>query len=274
MELAHEISGPNDAVTVVLLHGVMNSRERHEGVLVPWLADRGLKVVNTDLRGHGRSTWADSYELDDYTLDVVELIEGQSSGPVVIVGHSMGGLVAVSVAATRPNLVTAVFLEDPALFRSGPGDAGDRIAAATATAADIREGQRIGMTEAEVVAILSDFPSSYPDRRLDQVASPEMLGAVARALLAVDPAVVEAFFRSRAFDDHERLAAIRCPMTLLRSDPNLDAHFLPEDVPLLRSIVPHAQVRLATGAAHSILLQPAGPTPYLAALDEFLVSIP
>jgi pimeloyl-ACP methyl ester carboxylesterase len=96
----------------------------------------------------------------------------------------------------------------------------------------------------------------------------------AHSWLTVDPTAIEAFFRWTTFDEDDRWGLIECPVTILRSDPTLDAHFLPEDVERFTSSVPQANIRLVEGAGHSILLQPDGPDRYLAELDEFLTTLP
>jgi hypothetical protein len=51
-----------------------------------------LHVLAVDLRGHGSSDWADSYAVDAYVHDVEGVVERVVSGPVMVVGHSLGGI--------------------------------------------------------------------------------------------------------------------------------------------------------------------------------------
>ena len=75
----------------------------------------GRRVVAVDLRGHGQSPVpAGGYRPHDYALDLAELIEALDLGPVVAVGHSMGGQIVVRLALDRPDLVRAVVAIDPA----------------------------------------------------------------------------------------------------------------------------------------------------------------
>lgn len=110
-----EVDGDGDR-TIVLLHGITLSSATWDW-LVPELVDRGLRVVRPDARGHGSSDRAPgAYELDDYVGDAIAVLEEVADDPVVLVGHSLGGVTAAAVAQQRPDLVDRFLLEDPALL--------------------------------------------------------------------------------------------------------------------------------------------------------------
>ena len=76
----------------------------------------GWRSYALDLRGHGRSARTPGrYRLDDYVDDVDRLLQVIGE-PAVVVGHSLGAIVAASLAQDRHPLVAAVFLEDPPLY--------------------------------------------------------------------------------------------------------------------------------------------------------------
>jgi pimeloyl-ACP methyl ester carboxylesterase len=77
-----------------------------------------LEAVAPDLRGHGQSDAPPAgYAPTDYAHDLVELIEGAPwlAAPVPVIGHSLGALVAVTLAKLRPDLVPWLVLLDPPL---------------------------------------------------------------------------------------------------------------------------------------------------------------
>jgi esterase len=70
------------------------------------------RTVAVDLRGHGASDRPGRYSVADMAADVAALIPRVAPGAVDLVGHSLGGLVALRVAAAAPELVRRLVLED------------------------------------------------------------------------------------------------------------------------------------------------------------------
>ncbi|RKT52188.1 alpha/beta fold hydrolase [Saccharothrix australiensis] len=99
-------SGPG----ILLLHGLM-SRATTWWTVARWLKPYG-RVVAADARGHGRNPRRGPFRTEDFVADAAALIERLDLAPVVVIGHSMGGLHAWALAATRPDLVRAVVAED------------------------------------------------------------------------------------------------------------------------------------------------------------------
>jgi pimeloyl-ACP methyl ester carboxylesterase len=86
--------GPAGAPTLVLLHGVTLDVETNWSGAVPTLA-RHFRVLALDLRGHGGGPAARvPYRLEDCADDVAAAIRALGAGPVIVVGYSMGGMVA------------------------------------------------------------------------------------------------------------------------------------------------------------------------------------
>jgi 3-oxoadipate enol-lactonase len=97
----------------VLLHSLGDSAAGWEPVARA-LADRWY-VCAVDLRGHGASAPAERYSLELMREDVVGLVETLGLHPAVLVGHSLGGMVAYLAAAERPDLFSRLVLEETPL---------------------------------------------------------------------------------------------------------------------------------------------------------------
>jgi pimeloyl-ACP methyl ester carboxylesterase len=104
--------GPNHPARgrIVLLHG-MTSQAATWWRVGPALAARGWQVVALDLPGHGRMPRL-ARPLDLDTL--VESVSDRLQGPVdLLIGHSLGAIIALALASWRPAAARALVLEEP-----------------------------------------------------------------------------------------------------------------------------------------------------------------
>ena len=100
-------SGPG----ILLLHGLMG-RATTWWPVAQWLVRYG-RVVGLDARGHGRNTHRGGvWHTEDFASDAADVIRRLDLGPTVAIGHSMGGLHALVLAAEHPSLVRGVVVED------------------------------------------------------------------------------------------------------------------------------------------------------------------
>ena len=97
---------------VVLLHGAGLNAHTWDAVALG-LSQR-FRCLAVDLRGHGESEWsaALAYNVALHTDDVLGLLDDAGARRCTIVGHSLGGIVGMSVALTAPALVRALVLVD------------------------------------------------------------------------------------------------------------------------------------------------------------------
>jgi pimeloyl-ACP methyl ester carboxylesterase len=74
----------------------------------------GHRVIAVDIRGHGRSSAPDKgYVPRQFAADIAGLLDQLNTGPVVAVGHSLGGAIVSTLAVEHPALVAAVVSVDP-----------------------------------------------------------------------------------------------------------------------------------------------------------------
>lgn len=111
-----------DGQPVILLHGIGRTGQTWQHV-IELLGSKPYRVVAFDLLGFGASPkpkWP-QYEIDDHAKAVIASIEKLRFGrSAVLVGHSMGCLVAVRVARLRPELVRHLVLYEMPLYEGLP----------------------------------------------------------------------------------------------------------------------------------------------------------
>lgn len=270
--------GPPNGAPFVLLHGG-SARWQFGEALLRLLAER-WHVYAPDLRGHGRSEHvAGRYSLRHYASDIAAFLAEVVREPAILYGHSLGGEVAVMVAAEHPSLVRALIVGDAPLTIEGhpTGQPGHR------AQNELWRGL-VGRPAAEIEAALRDMPMQRPDEAEPKRAV-EVLGAdstwfplQATSLHLLDRGVLDAVLAGPAamlagYDPHLLLPRIACPTLLLQADPTRSSALRDDEVALARRLKPRiSHVRL-DGIGHE-LHGPASQAPrVLAAIDTFLVEL-
>ena len=106
--------GPGNGRTAVLMHGKNFSSDYWTDVITD-LATSGSRVVVPDQIGFNKSCKPDiDYSFETLSANTLALLDHiGASGPVDLVGHSTGGMLAVRLALLRPDRVRKLVLEDP-----------------------------------------------------------------------------------------------------------------------------------------------------------------
>ncbi|HEY4420971.1 MAG TPA: alpha/beta hydrolase, partial [Pseudonocardia sp.] len=97
---------------VVLVHGWTADSVDYSW-LIP-LLEQNFRVIAYDLRGYGHSGPADGYDMDRQLDDLTAVIEQVAGEPALVVGHSLGGAIASSMAVERPEHLLGVVAVDGA----------------------------------------------------------------------------------------------------------------------------------------------------------------
>jgi pimeloyl-ACP methyl ester carboxylesterase len=229
----------------VLVHGVTSS-SRTWWRVGPALAARGYRVLAVDLRGHGASPRAVAgLSVADLAADVAETVEE----PVdLLVGHSLGALVALELVGRRPRLARRLVVEDP------PGPASvDWTALAAGIEADTRRAVTDpGGLRRDLEAVNPGWPPGEADRRVADLADCDGR-AIAAALRPGVP-----------FDLPAHLAAAPLPVLLLLAEEALGSS-------LLLGLDRKAAVEALPGGTTRVL--PAGHSAHREALDAWLAAL-
>lgn len=108
LKLRYWVWGDGSKPPLLLIHGTRD-HARSLDRIARALADR-YTIYAPDLRGHGDSDWAigGTYSHIDYVLDIHALGEELGGGPFTLIGHSLGGGIALQYAGTFPEKVDRI----------------------------------------------------------------------------------------------------------------------------------------------------------------------
>lgn len=103
--------GEGTGTPLVLLHGLFGQATNF-GAVQKALAAAGRRVLALDLRNHGASPHAAVPDYAALAADVAETLRASGAVPADVLGHSMGGKVAMMLALTEPDLVSRLIVAD------------------------------------------------------------------------------------------------------------------------------------------------------------------
>ncbi len=107
--IRHPAQTATDAPPLVIAHGLFGTG-RNWGVIARRLSDR-REVIAVDMRNHGESPWTATHSYFDLAADLAEVIRSFGS-PVDLLGHSMGGKAAMTLALTQGELIRRLVVAD------------------------------------------------------------------------------------------------------------------------------------------------------------------
>ncbi|SHO55885.1 alpha/beta fold hydrolase [Vibrio quintilis] len=100
---------------LLLIHGLFGNLDNLGGLSRDLKED--YQVIRVDLRNHGLSFHSDQHNYELMAGDVAQLLQSLELSDVIVVGHSMGGKVAMKLAAEHPKLVRSLIVMDMAPVR-------------------------------------------------------------------------------------------------------------------------------------------------------------
>ena len=250
-DLAWTRDGSSRADAVLLLHGLSGISTGYDEVVEDLGAN--ADVFRIDLRGHGRSDHAPgTYTVPFYAADVIAFIEDVIAKPVVLAGHSLGGVITHHITATRPDLVTTALCEDPPLYFC------DQTLFEQSMFATIFPVLEAGMRAAQVDGQPREFFESMvadavmPWGRAGDNMSERAVQSRADALMLGDPDVWLPAIHGGALSGYDPDARITEPMIILRADPDMGPAFFADHVARQHAANPGVEIRLIEGAPHGI----------------------
>ncbi|HEX5116951.1 MAG TPA: alpha/beta fold hydrolase [Pseudonocardiaceae bacterium] len=231
-----------DGDPVVLLHPLALCGELWRP-LGTTLADE-YTVYAPDLRGHGGTSWdRDEFTIDDMAADLAEALDTLTTGPVHLLGMSMGGGVAMTYAARHPDRVRSLILADTTAWYGQ--DAPTAWAERAEKAATVPRDKQVGF---QVDRWFSDtFRDTHPDD----------VNRVVDLFVATDSAAHAAACRAMgAMDARDLLPAITAPTLVLVGEH--DYATPPDMARYLADHITGATLRVLPDLRHMALIEQPG----------------
>jgi 3-oxoadipate enol-lactonase len=220
---------------MVLLHGFPLDHHLWDDV-VPLLSDT-FDLIVPDLRGFGGSSTIESfYTMEDFAADIAALLDHLGVQKAAIVGHSMGGYIALAFARLYPARVTGLGL----VGSQALADAPDRKEGRYKSAAEVAD-KGIG----SVVAAM--MPKLTSDARLQEYAKQSMERQQPAAYIGALKAMAE------RVDSTPVLASFNFPVVLVHGDA--DALIPIDRAREIKAAIPEAHLVEISGAGHMPMME-------------------
>ncbi|MGH8504273.1 MAG: alpha/beta fold hydrolase [Gammaproteobacteria bacterium] len=258
LHYAQWTDGAASATPLVLLHGVTQSLRYWTPVVDAIGAER--RVFALDSRGHGRSGRVENgYRFIDYPRDQQAFLREVVREPAILIGHSLGGMNAVYIAAETPELVRAIVLEDPPLYFSERG-----MGVFEPIFRGLKALAESDLTVDEIAARLPELTR----------APPAFARYHAECLMQLDPQTLGQALDGSAlapWNTDELLARITCPVLLLFGETKRGGALDVPEVQRAERKLAHCRTVFVKGVGH--MLHVDRPEIFAGAVRKFLTEI-
>jgi pimeloyl-ACP methyl ester carboxylesterase len=265
VRLAVRDQGPIDAdATVVLLHGLCLEKGSWAGQIRQLTRQWGsrVRIISYDHRGHGRSDEAptSTYVVEQLAADLADILESLDvAGPLTLVGHSMGGMVALAYLG-RPHSDRPVEPHGVVLVATAAGRLAERgVARLLATPATELLCKLATRAPQRVVRLLTKPVRAALALQVGDHARATLTTLIDTALAAASVTTAVGFLPGlRSYDQYSTLASIRAQTIVLSGGADLltppsHAHDLAAAIPGATHVhLPMAGHMLPHEASHAV----------------------
>lgn len=224
---------------LLLIHGVGARLDNWDGVAA--VLARNFRVVRYDLRGHGKSSKVPGpYALDMFADDAAALLDHLGIARAHVAGHSLGGMIAITLSARHPQRV-------------------DRLAVLSAAAGRTEDERRRVMERIALIA--SGIPGHHFKNSLSRwftdefrAANPELMEQYAARNRENDPACYAAAYTVLATGDvAPDLKHVKAPTLIVTGEYDLGSN--PRMSRFIHEGIGGSELRILPRLRHSILIE-------------------
>lgn len=247
--------GPANGPLLLLLHGFSNRWQVFQSILP--ILTQNWGVIAFDFRGHGKSGRAlGGYTANGFYQDAEAVLDHFSAnGPATLIGHSMGGSVALHLAQNYPERVRAVVTGDTSFDLS----------------------VHVEMMNSRRQTKLFGLRRKLAGRSVDELVRRGLPASQAEEMSQLDPAVIDYHAEGRVQDffadvDNVDFDKIRCPVLLTQASPEKGGLLQNSEIaPVLTAHPELGFMRFETG--HDLEIEQGPQSPFWQAALQFLDTI-
>jgi len=253
ISLPYAEHGDPGGIPVVLLHGLSDSHPCWEPILAH--LPESVHAYAVTARGHGDASRPGSYTVADMAQDTVEFMDAVGLGSAIVVGHSMGSIVATRLAIDHPERVAGLVI----------------LGAATTFLAGVGLQDMAAELEAMCDPLDRDYLRDFQLSTLARPIPPGMLDEVVAESAKLSIATLRAALRDVCLVDFsDQLGAITAPTLIVWGER--DAICPREQQDALVAAIPDARLSIHEGGGHAFHWE--DPARFAAELTAFVDQVP
>jgi pimeloyl-ACP methyl ester carboxylesterase len=202
------------------------------------------------------------YTILNYAKDIIELIKDEIKEPIHIIGHSLGGIVAMFIASEIPSLVKCIINGDGGFNK-------EHMTKWILTAANASDGVikaiELSKTKNDLLKLFAYNPINLPDMKepILTIDAPGVeigiLAYQARSYKFLDTRILSQLKQIdvilEGYNADEFLPKIECPVLLLRADTNLNSLMIDEDIELAKKHIKDLYYKKYIGIGHNLFFE-------------------
>lgn len=267
--------GPDNGPPILFIHGITGNWRGFLPIL-PSITMR-WHVYAVDLRGHGKSEHKTGhYTLQDYSGDLRAFINNVINKPTILFGHSLGGMLATMLAADNPDIVAVVIGDSPPNI---DGSLRHGMIERMSYWSQAQETAEKGDTVSDIMLLLEEKKLMWGNVAIED---PIFLLNTATNWSRMDPDILTNMIECEddpskftemtdGYDTERLFPRLRCPVLLLRGNPELGGAISDEEVEKARRLVPDLTYVYLPANGHALF--PVGAEPVLTSTTIFLESL-